>query len=108
MATRFQRKNPLEMMPIDLLWVSPATFAKLSVTDQKTGIHRDIPVINLEALLTMKVHALKDRVTRKDRDPLDIRFLLEENAGAISEAQLRQLCEKYAGPDAYNLIRTIS
>lgn len=108
MATRFQRKNPLEMMPIDLLWVSQETFAKMSATNQKTGIHGDIPVIDLESLLAMKVHALKDRATRKDRDLLDIRFLLEENAGAISEAQLRELCQKYAGPDAYNLIHTIS
>lgn len=35
MATRFQRVNPLEMMPIDLLWVGPETFARMSATDQK-------------------------------------------------------------------------
>ncbi|MEX1114538.1 MAG: nucleotidyl transferase AbiEii/AbiGii toxin family protein [Akkermansiaceae bacterium] len=107
MATRFQRVNPLEMMPIDLLWVSPETFAKMSATDQRTGIHGDIPVINLESLLAMKLHALKDRVARKERDLLDIRFLLEENAGVVSESQLRELCQKYAGPDAYDLINNI-
>lgn len=107
MATRFQRVNPLEMMPIDLLWVSPETFTRMSVTDQKTGIHGDIPVIDLESLLAMKLHALKDRVARKDRDLLDIRFLLEENAEVFSETQLRELCQKYAGPDAYDLIHNI-
>jgi len=107
MATRFQRVNPLEMMPIDLLWVSPETFARMSATDQKTGIHGDIPVIDLEALLAMKLHALKDQVVRKHRDLLDIRYLLEENVGAFSETQLRELCQKYAGPDAYDLIHHI-
>jgi Nucleotidyl transferase AbiEii toxin, Type IV TA system len=107
MATRFQRVNPLEMMPIDLLWVSPETFTRMAATDQKTGIHEDIPVIDLESLLAMKLHALKDRVVRKDRDLLDIRFLLDENAGTFSETQLRELCQKYAGPGAYDLIHNI-
>jgi hypothetical protein len=107
MATRFQRVNPLEMMPIDLLWVSPETFTRMAATDQKTGIREDIPVIDLESLLAMKLHALKDRVVRKDRDLLDIRFLLDENAGVFSETQLRELCQKYAGPGAYDLIHNI-
>lgn len=107
MATRFQRVDPLEMMPIDLLWVSPETFSRMSATDQRTGIHGDIPVIDLESLLAMKLHALKDRAARKERDLLDIRFLLEENAGIFSETHLRELCQKYAGPDAYDLIHNI-
>ena len=48
-----------------------------------------------------------DRVVRKDRDLLDIRFLLDENAGTFSEMQLRELCQKYAGPGAYDLIHNI-
>ena len=107
MATRFQRVNPLEMIPIDLLWVSPETFARMSATDQKTGIHGDIPVIDLESLLAMKLHALKDRRVRKDRDLLDIRHLLEANAGMFHETELREVCQKYAGPDAYDLIHNI-
>ena len=107
MATRFQRDDRFEMMPIDLLWVSPETFAKMSVTDQKTGIRGDIPVIDLESLLAMKLHALKDRAARKEKDLIDIRFLLEENDGAFNETQLRELCQKYAGPHAYNLIHNI-
>ncbi|MEO5713169.1 MAG: nucleotidyl transferase AbiEii/AbiGii toxin family protein [Luteolibacter sp.] len=107
MATRFQRANPLEMMPIDLLWVSPETFSRMSATDQRTGVHSDIPVIDLESLLAMKLHALKDRVVRKERDLLDIRFLLEQNANIFTETQRRELCQKYAGPDAYDLIHNI-
>ena len=107
MATRFQRSNPWEMMPIDLLWVSPDTFARMALTVQRTGIQGNIPVIDFESLLAMKLHALKDRVARHERDLIDIRYLLAENPDAFSEIQLRALCEKYAGPDAYDLIHNI-
>lgn len=55
----------------------------------------------------MKLHVLKDRLVRKDRDLLDIRYLLEENADVFHETELRELCQKYAGPDAYDLIHNI-
>ena len=105
MATRFQLINHPEFPPVDLLWVCPETFAKMATTDQRTGPHNDIPVIDLEALLAMKLHALKDQEERDGRDLLDIRLLLKQNARAITESHLRELCERFAGPDAYALIR---
>lgn len=107
MATRFQHAKHLDLPPVDLLWVSPETFSKMRETDQKTGRHRNIPVINFESLLAMKLHALKDDEERKGKDLLDIRFLLKENPNAITENRLRELCEKFCGPDAYRLIRMI-
>ncbi len=108
MATRFQLKNHPDFPPIDLLWVSSETFAKMADTDQRTGTHRDIPVINLESLLAMKIYALKDQDERQGRDLLDIRQLLAENKNAISDQLLRGLCEQFANPGAYNLIHHIS
>ena len=105
MATRFRHSRHLELVPVDLLWVNDETFAKMAATDQKTGLHEDIPVISLESLLAMKLHALKNDEERKGRDLLDIRYLLGENPRAITDERLRELCERYAGPDAYNLIR---
>ncbi|MEI6675612.1 MAG: hypothetical protein WCO57_10575 [Verrucomicrobiota bacterium] len=55
----------------------------------------------------MKLHALKDQEERGGRDLLDIRLLLTENAQAVTEYRLRQLCERFAGPEAYALIRQI-
>jgi hypothetical protein len=107
MATRFQMKDHLEIPPVDLIWVSPETFVKLSTSPQRTGRHHNIPVIDFEALLAMKLHALKDDTERKGKDVLDIRFLLAENPDAIPEERLRALCERYAGPDAYHFIRMI-
>ncbi len=107
MATRFQHAKHLDLPPVDLLWVSAGTFSKMRETDQKTGRHGDIPVINFESLLAMKLHALKDDGERKGKDLLDIRFLLGENSHAITEERLREICEKFSGPDAYKLIRMI-
>lgn len=105
MATRFELKESLIFPPIDLLWVSPETFAKMADTDQRTGLHGEIPVITLEALISMKLHALKDREERHDKDLLDIRELLSKNPRVISDTRLRELCERFAGPDAYDLVR---
>jgi hypothetical protein len=108
MATRFKHKKHLDLAPVDLLWVSAESFTKMATTGQKTGHHGNIPVIDFEALLAMKLHALKDDKERKGKDILDIRFLLAENPRAITEDHLRELCERYAGPGAYNQIRMIS
>jgi hypothetical protein len=80
----------------------------MATTNQRTGPHDDIPVIDLESLLAMKLHALKDQEDRGGRDLLDIRLLLKENAHAITELRLRELCERFAGPDAYVLIRHLA
>ncbi len=107
MATRFKHKKHFDLLPVDLLWVSAETFAKMATTDQRTGIRSDMPVINYESLLAMKLHALKDDKERDGRDLLDIRLLLKENKGVMTEENLREICERFAGPDAYNLIRMI-
>lgn len=105
MATRFKHTKHLDIPPVDLIWVNPKSFAIMADTNEKTGHHKEIPVINLEALLAMKIHALKDDETRKGKDQLDIRILLTENPTAITEQRLRELCERYGGPDAYKLVR---
>ena len=107
MATRFRHTRHFDLLPVDLLWVSNETFAKMAATDQRTGPRADMPVINFESLLAMKLHALKDDKERDGRDMLDIRLLLKENKKAMTEEQLRDVCERFAGPGAYNLIRMI-
>jgi len=62
-------------------------------------------VITFEALLSIKLHALKDRRERHDRGLLDIRELLDKNEGMVTDARLRELCERFADPDAYRLVR---
>ena len=108
MATRFHHTKHFDILPVDLLWVSAETFAKMAATNQRTGIRADMPVIDFESLIAMKLHALKDDEERHGKDMLDIRNLLGENKHALSEGKLREMCERFAGPDAYNLVRMIS
>lgn len=107
MATRCRHPKHLDLLPVDLLWVSPETFAKMALSDQRTGNHADMPVIDFESLLAMKLHALKDDQERDGKDLLDIRLLLRENKGVMNENRLREICERYAGPDAYKMVRMI-
>lgn len=107
MATRFQLPGDQIFPPIDLLWVSAETFSKMASTGERTGLHGDIPVIELETLIAMKLHALKDNENRHGKDLLDIRELLSKNPLAISDEKLRELCDKFAGPRGYKLIRNI-
>lgn len=71
-----------------------------------TGRHDNIPVVGLEALLAMKLHALRNGVERKGKDLVDIRFLLEHNQGAIPEERLLAICDRFGGPGAYEKVRS--
>jgi hypothetical protein len=104
MATRFQLAGHPEVPPVDLLWVSTETFANMALTDQRTGLHDDIPVIDFESLLAMKLHALKDQDERGGRDMLDLRMLLKMNPRAIPAERLRELCEHYASPEVFQTL----
>ena len=108
MATRFQMAKDPAFTPMDLLWVSAETFGKMASTGQRTGLHGDIPVIELEVLVSMKLHAVNDNEARHGKDLLDIRELLALNPRAISEERLRELCEEFIGPHGYDLVRKIS
>lgn len=101
MASRYQLVGHPEVPPVDLLWVSPETFGKMGLTNQRTGLHGDIPVIDFESLLAMKLHALKDQDERGGRDLVDLRMLLKVNPREIPAARLRELCERYATAEIF-------
>jgi Nucleotidyl transferase AbiEii toxin, Type IV TA system len=106
MASRFKsRKNPA-FPYIDLIWVDDLTFGKMA-EDESSALPREkVPVINFRALLAMKLYALKDDNARQHKDLLDIRFLLAYGHLKISDEEFRALCERYAGPDAYDKIKS--
>ncbi len=66
-----------------------------------------IPAINFRSLLAMKLFALKDDEERDHKDVLDIRLLLKYGHTRISDEEFKALCERYAGPGAYEKIRSI-
>jgi hypothetical protein len=101
MASRFVMVKDPSFPPVDLIWVDDETFGKMAASENRTGRHGDIPVIDFESLLAMKLHALKDDAHRQGRDMLDIRSLLKYSPTRISEERLRELCLRFAGPGVY-------
>jgi hypothetical protein len=55
----------------------------------------------------MELHLLKGEDTRRGKDLVDIRFLLDYNADVITEDRLRAICDRFGGPGAYQKIRAI-
>ena len=104
MASRFKNRKHAAFPYVDLIWVDDATFEKMAEPAPGTS-ERNIPVINFRALLAMKLFALKDGETRKHKDLMDIRFLLEYGHTRLPEEEFKVLCERYAGPGAYEKIK---
>lgn len=103
LATRY-RPLTLGLPIVDFLWVIPQTYEKLQSGRIYTGRHGSIPLLRLDHLIAMKIHALKSHEEREGRDLLDIRHLLKANPGVISDQDLRTLSSKYGPPEAYQLI----
>lgn len=102
MATRFRYRRDFAFPAIDLIWVNDETFARMiGEIDPGLGVR----LVNFEGLIAMKLHALKDDESRKGRDLRDLQELLAKHPGRIPEHDLRAMCEKYAGPDAYHRVK---
>lgn len=106
MASRFKSRKNAVFPFIDLIWVDDATFATMAEHDPEQIKTPDVPVVNFRALLAMKLFALKDDEAREHKDLLDIRFLLKYGHIRIPDEEFKALCERYAGPDAYNTIQS--
>lgn len=106
MASRFKNRKNAVFPYIDLIWVDDSTFEIMAQPDPEAAKTPDVPVINFRALLAMKLFALKDDQAREHKDLLDIRFLLKYGHHRIPDEEFKVLCERYAGPDAYNKIKS--
>jgi hypothetical protein len=105
MATRFKHRSDPSVPFIDLIWVDDHSFLLLKESSVASPAPLSVPMIGFRSLLAMKLHALKDGNSRDHKDLLDIRSLLRYSSTRLDEAELRGLCEKYAGPTAYDLIK---
>jgi len=106
MASRFKNRKHPTLPFIDLIWVDDHTFDQMAQPDPDSDSDRNhrFRVINLRALIAMKLFALKDGQSRGHKDLLDIRMLLTYGHRQIPDHELKTMCERYAGPHAYSLI----
>lgn len=105
MASRFKHRSDPSVPYIDLIWVDDASFALMAESSVESPLPLPVPMVGFQSLLAMKLHALKDGDSRDHKDLLDIRNLLRYSPTRLGEAEIRALCEKYAGPSAYDLIK---
>lgn len=105
MASRFKHRLDPSVPYIDLIWVDDATFATMNATSQPSPPPLAVPMLGFRALLAMKLFALKDGDSRDHKDLLDIRSLLRYSSAKLGDAELKELCERYAGPHAFDLIK---
>ena len=76
MATRFQYHRDLAFPFVDLIWVDDESITRMSGDiDHSMGVR----VVSFEALIAMKLFALKDDEHRKGRDLRDLQELLTRN-----------------------------
>lgn len=102
MATRFQFGRDLAFPFVDLIWVDDRSFALMEgLMDSSMQVR----VINFEALIAMKLLALKDDDHRKGKDLRDLQELLDRHPGRIPEEELKAMCLKYAGEDGIDKLR---
>lgn len=102
MATRFQFDRDLAFPFVDLIWVDDRSFALMAgLMDSSMQVR----VINFEALIAMKLRALKDDDHRKGKDLRDLQELLDRHPGRIPEEELKAMCLKYAGEDGIDKLR---
>jgi hypothetical protein len=106
MASRFKSRKNAAFPYIDLIWVDDATLALMAEPDLAETKAHQVPVINFKALLAMKLFALRDDQARQHKDLLDIRFLLSHGHTKVSDEEFKALCERYAGPAAYDKIKS--
>ena len=106
MASRFKNRKHPAFPYVDLIWVDDSSFAKMAEPDFPAAEKQAVPVINYKALLAMKLFALKDGEERDHKDLLDIRLLLKYGHIRISDEEFKALCERYAGPGAYDKIKS--
>ena len=106
MASRFKNRKHAAFPYVDLIWVDESSFAKMAEPDATETQKQMVPVIHFRALLAMKLHALKNDQERDHKDLLDIRLLLKYGHTRIPDEEFKALCARYAGPGAYDKIKS--
>lgn len=105
-ASRFKHHSNPSIPFTDLIRVDEATFATMMESAQDSPLPLVVSMLGFRSLLAMKLFALKDGESRDHKDLLDIRTLLRYSPTKIDEEELWAMCKRYAGPGAFELIKS--
>ncbi len=96
---RFRPDDP-NLAPLDAMVVSDETFGKIlasSVPFAAAGLPMRAP--DLPTYIAMKLLSLRNQPDRAFKDAGDLDALVRAGRGALQEAELRALCDRYGTPD---------
>jgi predicted nucleotidyltransferase len=107
----FARIENKKMLPseLDIVFVNQKTFEGIledSETAEIQGIKFKVP--NLDHLLALKLHAMKQNLRRRGfRDITDVLDLAERNHVDVRGKKFQELCLKYAGKEVYRVVQEL-
>ena len=92
--------------PLDLMLVNQRTFAAMQAASREVEMGgRRCRVPSLDHLLALKLHVLKQRLSRPGfRDFMDVLSLAQANNLDVRSDNFRALCEKYGSKEIYERI----
>jgi len=92
--------------PIDLMLVNPATFSAMKEAAKPANIQgAALPIVSLEHLLALKLHALKySHLGRFLKDFQDVIHLVRNNKIDLHSPEIRDLFLKYGNADLHGKI----
>lgn len=97
-----------EAIPVDLLLVNESTMDKL--WDDKVP-HRfagqSVFAPSVSSYIALKLHAIKWNPTRFGKDAGDIVRLMQESSSPLTLDVLRDLCDRFGPPDAFEKLRIL-
>ncbi len=97
-VVRYRHDSPM-LTDVDIMLVNQDTFDKLFRDSREWRTKENVwRVPSLPHLIALKLHAIKHKPDRRERDLPDIRNLLRANPHALTREALRQLCEKFGPP----------
>ncbi len=102
------RHEQIAAWPIDLMLVEENTFSKLVNDSKSENIgEAKVRIVSANHLATLKIHALKHfQEHRYVKDYNDLLALLRSGAAKFSEADLRELCERYASLQLFDKLKS--
>ena len=92
---------------LDLMLVNNSTFAKLQERARQVQyLGNEIPVVAVEHLIALKLHALKQELPhRAIKDFLDVVELIRANHLDLNSAEMQEIFARYATPDLARRVR---
>lgn len=93
------RNESIYLMDVDVLFIDTDTMARLLENAREFLFQKQVfRVPCMSHLIALKLHGIKNDISRESRDVSDIIELLRFNVGEVTGTELEDICRRY-GPE---------